>query len=76
MIKSTPGGIDIGVRPSFEGLFDVFENWRRGAAVWKAGTRKAGSVTGALVPERALSSTFPLLGANIVDFGSLRCEVN
>ncbi len=30
---STPGGMDIGVRPSFEGLLTVFENWRRGVVV-------------------------------------------
>ena len=69
MVSSTPGGIDIGVRPSLEGRFGVLENWRRGAAVWKAGTRKAGRVTAALALEIALSSTLPLLGANILVFG-------
>ena len=51
MVSSTPGGIDIGVRPSLDGLEVDAENWRRAAGVaagaellWKAGTRKEGSV--------------------------------
>lgn len=63
-VISTPGGIDIGVRPSLEGLLDVLENWRRGDEAWKAGTRKPGSVTA--LPEIAFSRTLLRPGASIV----------
>lgn len=63
MVISTPGGIDIGVRPSFEDALDVFENCRRGEA-WNAGTRKQGSVIA--VPEIAFSRALLRLGASIV----------
>jgi hypothetical protein len=64
MVSSTPGGIEIGVRPSFEGLEVDTENWRRaagaGAQFWKAGTRKEGKVT---TDEGA--KALALLGASI-----------
>lgn len=64
MVSSTPGGIEIGVRPSFEGLAVDAENCRRaagaGAQFWKAGTRKEGSVT---TDEGA--KALALLGASI-----------
>jgi hypothetical protein len=64
MVSSTPGGIEIGVRPSFEGLGVDAENCRRaagaGAQFWKAGTRKEGNVT---TDEGA--KALALLGASI-----------
>lgn len=68
MVSSTPGGIDIGVRPSLDG-FDVdAENCRRaagaaaaGAELWKAGTRKEGRV----ITDEG-DSALALLGASIV----------
>lgn len=66
MVISTPGGIDIGIRPSFEALLVVLENCRRGEA-WKAGTRKLGSVMA--VPEIDFSSTLLRLGASITVVG-------
>lgn len=64
MLSSTPGGMEIGVRPSFEGLAVDAENCRRaagaGAQFWKAGTRKEGSVT---TDEGA--TALALLGASI-----------
>jgi hypothetical protein len=43
MSSSTPGGSEIGVRPSFDGRGDEVENWR-GVDACHAGTRNAGSV--------------------------------
>lgn len=64
MLSSTPGGMEIGVRPSFEGLAVDAENCRlaagAGAQFWKAGTRKEGSVT---TDEGA--TALALLGASI-----------
>lgn len=64
MVSSTPGGMEIGVRPSFEGLEVDAENCRRaagaGAQFWKAGTRKEGNVT---TDEGAM--TLALVGASI-----------
>ena len=65
---STPGGMDIGVRPSLEDLLTVLENWRRDVVMlvllldWKAGRRKLGRVKDAAF----LSRTHPRLGANMV----------
>lgn len=68
--SSTPGGIESGVLPSLEGRFVVAEKGRRGVvcAVWKAGTRKLGSVA---VGEGAAAAALcraclPILGASIV----------
>lgn len=63
MVISTPGGIDIGVLPSFEDVLGVAENRRLGGA-WKAGTRNPGRVT--VAPEIAFSNTLLRLGASIV----------
>lgn len=64
MVSSTPGGMEIGVRPSFDGLEVDAENCRRaagaGAQFWNAGTRKEGSVT---TDEGAMA--LALLGASI-----------
>ena len=64
MVSSTPGGMEIGVRPSFDGLDVDAENCRRaagaGAQFWKAGTRKEGNVT---MDEGAMA--LALLGASI-----------
>lgn len=64
MVSSTPGGMEIGVRPSFECLEVDAENCRRaagaGAQFWKAGTRKEGNVT---TDEGAMA--LALLGASI-----------
>lgn len=64
MVSSTPGGMEIGVRPSFDGLEVDAENCRRaagaGAQFWKAGTRKEGNVT---MDEGAMA--LALLGASI-----------
>lgn len=69
MVSSTPGGIEIGVRPSFEGLEVDAENCRRaagaGAQFWKAGTRKEGNVT---TDEGA--KALALLGASIGDMAT------
>lgn len=68
MVSSTPGGIDMGVRPSLDGLDADAENCRRaagaGAALWKAGTRKEGSD---ITDEGEIA--LALLGASIVVFG-------
>lgn len=46
MASSTPGGIEIGVRPSLDGREVVAENGRRASAgAASAGTRKEGMVT-------------------------------
>lgn len=67
-VSSTPGGIEIGVRPNFEGLEVDAENCRRaagaGAQFWKAGTRKKGNVT---MDEGA--TALALLGASIWKYG-------
>lgn len=64
MLSSTPGGMEIGVRPSFDGLEVDAENCRRAAGAgtqfWKAGTRKEGNVT---TDEGAMA--LALLGASI-----------
>lgn len=64
ILSSTPGGMEIGVRPSFEGLAVDAENCRRaagaGAQFWKAGTRKEGSVT-----TNEGATALALLGASI-----------
>lgn len=69
MVSSTPGGIEIGVRPSFEGLEVDAENWRRaagaGAQFWNAGTRKEGKVT---TDEGA--KALAVLGASIGDMAT------
>lgn len=68
MVSSTPGGIEIGVRPNFEDLEVDAENCRRaagaGAQFWKAGTRKEGNVT---MDEGAIA--LALLGASIWKYG-------
>lgn len=64
MLSSTPGGMEIGMRPSLDGLPVVAENWRAGV-VWKAGTRNDGSDT-TEGDSIALLRARPLLGANIV----------
>jgi hypothetical protein len=60
--SSTPGGIVIGVRPSFDGRFVVVENCRC-ANVCHAGTRNPGSATdeGA---RKAWPNALPLVGTN------------
>ena len=52
MMSSTPGGIEMGMRPSFDGRAVVAEKGRVNVAVvvdgvgaWNAGTRKPGNVT-------------------------------
>lgn len=75
MVSSTPGGIDIGVRPSLDGLEVDAENWRRAAGVavgaellWKAGTRKEGSV---ITDEGDIA--LALAGASIIVVWLLLC---
>lgn len=69
---STFGGIERGVRPSFDGRVAVAENGRVVVVfvVWKAGTRKLGNVTteedlddAAIALPKALP---PLTGASIL----------
>jgi hypothetical protein len=73
--SSTPGGIERGVRPSFEGRFEVVEKRAVVAAVGEAvachaGTRKPGSVTGAEdEAATARPNAFPRLGANMAAIG-------
>lgn len=65
----------MGVRPSFEGRFEVVEKSAaevaRGVAVCHAGTRNPGSVTGA-DEEAAMAQpiAFPRLGANMAAIDS------
>lgn len=63
--SSTPGGIEIGVLPSFDGRPVVAEKDRVAALAWKAGTRKLGRMT-AEMDGMAFSKALLLLGANIV----------
>lgn len=62
--SSTPGGIEMGVRPSFEGRFEVVEKCRGTANVCHAGTRNPGSV---VADEAAMTfpNAVPRLGANM-----------
>lgn len=65
MVSSTPGGIEIGVRPSLDGRVVDAENCRRpcaGAA--SAGTRNEGSVMTA-DGERMVAAALVLLGASM-----------
>lgn len=64
MSSSTPGGIESGVRPSFEVLFGVEENCRldRGC---RAGTRIAGTAVAGNEAVAFLNAD-PPLGASIV----------
>lgn len=77
IVSSTPGGIEIGVRPSFEGLEVDAENCRRAAGAaaqfWKAGTRKEGNVT---MDEGAIA--LALVGASIGDMaaGCSSCQLH
>jgi hypothetical protein len=63
IISSTPGGIEMGVRPSLDGRHVVEENVRR---VWRAGTRNEGSVEDEGAEATAFSKALLLHGANIV----------
>lgn len=71
MDNSTPGGIEIGVRPSFEGRFVVVENCLC-ANVCHAGTRNPGNATGEDV-RKAWPNAFPLVGTNFEAIGSRPC---
>jgi hypothetical protein len=61
--SSTPGGMEMGVRPSLDALLVVVAKVRR---VWKAGTKKLGRVTTDGEEVMTLSSALPLLGANML----------
>lgn len=63
IISSTPGGIEMGVRPSLDGLHVVEVNVRR---VWRAGTRNEGTVVAEGEDATAFSKALLLHGANIV----------
>jgi hypothetical protein len=76
---STPGGIEMGVLPSLEDRCVVVEKSRReegaGEVVWKAGTRKPGSVVVEGAEEEAMTlsrARLPVLCANIVPSGEVR----
>ena len=70
MISSTPGGIDIGVRPSFDWHPGVVENCRGLVAnvVCHAGTRNRGRDT-ACEENMAWRSALPLQGAIVAAIG-------
>lgn len=63
IISSTPGGIEMGVRPNLDGLHVVEENVRR---VWRAGARKPGAVDAKGEDTTAFSKALLLHGANMV----------
>lgn len=67
--SSTPGGMEIGVRPSFDDLLIDVENGRRAE---KAGTRKPGSVVTNGEDAVAFSKALPLHEANMV--AGLYCQ--
>ena len=73
IVSSTPGGTESGVLPSFEGRCVVAEKFRRAddCVVWKAGTRKPGSVTveEGLETSARCRACRPVLGASIVGGG-------
>jgi hypothetical protein len=77
IISSTPGGTERGVRPSFEGRFEVVEKRAaaevaRAVAGCHAGTRNPGSVTGADEDAAMVRpNAFPRLGANMAAIGSI-----
>jgi hypothetical protein len=75
IVSSTPGGTESGVRPSLEGRCVVAEKFRPADAcvVWKAGTRKPGSVTveAGLEANARCRACRPVLGASIVGGGGL-----
>lgn len=71
MDSSTPGGIEMGVWPSFEGRFVVVENCRC-ANVCHAGTRNPGSATGEGM-RKAWPNAFPLLGTNLEAIETCPC---
>ncbi len=62
--KSTPGGIEMGIRPSFD-CRCVEADSRRTGTDWKAGTRKDGSEV-TEEESTALTKALPLLCASIV----------
>lgn len=68
MSSSTPGGIEMGVRPSLDGLVVVEEKVRR---VWRAGTRKLGRGAAEGEEATALSKALLLHGANILGWSGL-----
>ena len=73
IVRSTPGGTESGVLPSLEGRCVVAEKFRRadGCVVWKAGTRKPGSVMveEGLEANARCRACRPVLGASIVGGG-------
>lgn len=74
MDSSTPGGIEIGVRPSFEGRFVVVEKCRC-ADVCHAGNRNPGSATCGFM-RSAWPNAFPLAGTNLEAIEICLCRGN
>lgn len=65
MVSSTPGGIEIGVRPSLDGRVVDAENCRRPCAgATSAGTRNEGSVM-TDDGDRIVAAALVLLGASM-----------
>lgn len=70
MTTSTPGGTEIGVRPSFEGRGTVVEKFRGAVIDCHAGTKKPGRLTAADGDvEIAWRNAFALDGAKIAAIG-------
>lgn len=86
IVSSTPGGMEMGVRPSLDGRVVVAEKCRVGVAapvegveegvrVWKAGARKDGTVTveglAGVAEASTLSRSRIRLGASILVVGAV-----
>ena len=70
MTTSTPGGTEIGVRPSFEGRGTVVEKFRGAVIDCHAGTKKPGRLTAADGDVKiAWRNAFALDGAKIAAIG-------